>query len=77
MNPLQAILETLFECSALCVESLNRDRLVVHGDLGDVVAHILKNTTDANRADLILAVAWMEPKPDGTVLFPYVKYVQS
>lgn len=74
-HALQAIMETLFECSSLQEEGKNRGRLVVHGDLGDILAYLVQNVVNENRKDLSEGVSWVEPRPDGTVVFPYVKYV--
>jgi hypothetical protein len=70
---LQTILESLFECSA-GNDLPKLGGLIVHGDLGDIMAQVLQHTTEENRKELSEATNWIEVLPDGFVAFPYVTY---
>ncbi len=75
---LQTILEEVFQCSA----SQGSVRgLMVDGDLGDIMSHIIRNTTEYNREELVQAMGWVDANIDNartdTVIFPYVTYVES
>ena len=74
---LQTILGSLFECSAGNGNSAKRGDLIVHGDLGDIMAQVLRHTTEENRKELIDAINWVEILPEGFVAFPYVTYTET
>jgi hypothetical protein len=74
---LQTILESLFECSAGNGNSAKRGDLIVHGDLGDIMAQVLRHTTEENRKELIDSINWVEILPEGFVAFPYVTYTET
>lgn len=74
---LQTILESLFECSAGNGNSAKRGDLIVHGDLGDIMAQVLQHTTEENRKELVEAINWVEILPEGFVAFPYVTYTET
>ena len=77
---LQTILEELFQCSA-CTGRPSKGCLIVQGDLGDILAHILRNTTEVNRELLASSLNYVEilPEdiPEDVVAFPYVNYVET
>jgi Ethanolamine utilization protein EutJ (predicted chaperonin) len=76
---LQTILEELFDCSAEInkPQFAARNPLVVRGDLGDVVAQIIRNVTDENRKALSKATNWIEAQSGGFLVFPYVSYKET
>ena len=53
---------------------------MVDGDLGDIMSHIIRNTTENNREELGQAMSWIDANIDNartdTVIFPYVTYVE-
>jgi hypothetical protein len=74
---LQTILEEVFQCSA---SNGSVRGLMVDGDLGDIMSHIIRNTTENNREELGQAMSWIDANIDNartdTVIFPYVTYVE-
>ena len=76
---LQTILEELFDCSTESNKKQfdAKNPLVVRGDLGDVVAHIIRNTTDENRDVLARDLNWIEVLSGGFLRFPYVSYKET